>query len=184
MTHGVKSSIAQYGKGNSARAASQEDTVSVHGEGALLAGLLPRSSIQVGVYVGDWETAVRAANALLVRSGAVDPAYGEAMIEMIKKEGPYVVIAPGVALPHARPSSLVRRTELSLILLRQPVAFGHPENDPVTMVVALAALDSPAHMQALAALAGSIAQPERLTKIFAASSAEEAADLLEGRPST
>jgi mannitol/fructose-specific phosphotransferase system IIA component (Ntr-type) len=52
------------------------------------------------------------------------------------------------------------------------------------MVVALAALDSSAHMQALAALAGSIAQPERLTKILAASSAEEAADLLEGRPST
>jgi PTS system ascorbate-specific IIA component len=153
--------------------------MSDHGEGALLAGLLPRSSIEVGALVGDWEAAVRAANEILVRSGAVDPAYGDAMIQMIKSEGPYVVIAPGVALPHARPSALVRRTELSLLLLREPVAFGHPENDPVKMVVALAALDSSAHIQALAALAGAIAEPARLAKILAASSAREAADLLE-----
>jgi PTS system ascorbate-specific IIA component len=101
------------------------------------------------------------------------------MIEMIKSEGPYVVIAPGVALPHARPSELVHRTELSMLLLRAPVTFGHPENDPVTMVVALAALDSSAHIQALAALAGSIADPARLAKILTASSALEVADLLE-----
>jgi len=153
--------------------------MSDQGEGALLAGLLPRTSIEVGVSGGNWESAVLAANEILVRSGAVDPAYGDAMIEMIKSEGPYVVIAPGVALPHARPSALVHRTELSMLLLREPVTFGHPENDPVTMVVALAALDSSAHIQALAALAGSIADPARLAKILTASSALEVADLLE-----
>jgi PTS system ascorbate-specific IIA component len=66
-----------------------------------------------------------------------------------------------------------------MLLLREPVTFGHPENDPVTMVVALAALDSSAHIQALAALAGSIADPARLAKILTASSALEVADLLE-----
>jgi PTS system ascorbate-specific IIA component len=159
--------------------AIQGDTMSDQGEGALLAGLLPRTSIEVGVSAGDWEAAVRAANEILVRSGAVERAYGGAMIEMIKSEGPYVVIAPGVALPHARPSALVHRTELSMLLLREPVAFGHPENDPVTMVVALAALDSSAHIQALAALAGAIADPARLAKILTSSSALDAADLLE-----
>lgn len=154
------------------------DTMSNQGEGALLAGLLPRTSIEVGVSAGDWEAAVIAANEILVRSGAVERAYGRAMIEMIKSEGPYVVIAPGVALPHARPSALVHRTELSMLLLREPVVFGHPENDPVTMVVGLAALDSSAHIQALAALAGAIADPARLAKIITATSALEVADLL------
>jgi PTS system ascorbate-specific IIA component len=64
------------------------------------------------------------------------------------------------------------------------VAFGHPENDPVTMVVALAALDSSAHIQALAALAGAIADPTRLAKILTSSSAREVAALLEGETAT
>jgi len=121
---------------------------------------------------------VLSANEILVRSGAVERAYGDAMIEMINREGPYVVIAPGVALPHARPSALIHRTELSMLLLRKPVVFGHPENDPVTMVVALAALDSSAHVQALAALAAAIADPTRLAKILTASSALDVAALL------
>jgi ascorbate PTS system EIIA or EIIAB component len=158
--------------------------MSDHGEGALLAGLLPRTSIEVNVSVGHWEAAVLAAAEILVRSGSVERAYGSAMIEMIKSEGPYVVIAPGIALPHARPSNLVHRTELSMLLLREPVAFGHPENDPVTMVVALAALDSSAHIQALAALAGAIADPTRLAKILTSSSAREVAALLEGETAT
>jgi len=45
--------------------------------------------------------------------------------------------------------------------------------------VALAALDSSAHIQALAALAGAIADPARLAKILTSSSALDAADLLE-----
>ncbi|MFM8690362.1 MAG: PTS sugar transporter subunit IIA, partial [Candidatus Limnocylindrus sp.] len=57
--------------------------------------------------------------------------------------------------------------------------FGHPENDPVTMVVALAAHHSSAHVQALAALARAIADPTRLAKILKATSALEVADLLD-----
>ncbi|MGA1430794.1 MAG: hypothetical protein ACO32U_03815, partial [Candidatus Limnocylindrus sp.] len=46
--------------------------MSDQGKRALLAGLLPRTSIEVGVRAGDWEAAVLAANEMLVRSGAVE----------------------------------------------------------------------------------------------------------------
>ena len=153
-------------------------------DGPLLAGLLPRTSIEVDAHVRDWKSAVLVANDLLVRSGAVDDAYGRSMIEMIEMEGPYAVIAPGVALPHARPSHLVHRTELSLVLLREAVAFGHPDNDPVKLVVALAAYDPSAHVQALAALARAIAEPARLQSILSATSASEIATALEESEAT
>ena len=51
---------------------------------------------------GSWEEAVRLAGGLLERQGHIDPSYTEAMVNMVKELGPYIVIMPGVALAHAR----------------------------------------------------------------------------------
>ncbi len=68
---------------------------------------------------------------------------------MIRQHGPYMVAWPGVALLHARPEDGVRRLCMSLVVLRQPVNFGHPENDPVFMAIALGAVDNRSHLRAL-----------------------------------
>ena len=75
------------------------------------------------------------------------------MVDMVKQLGPYMVIAPGIALAHARPESGARRIGLTLITLATPVCFGNAVNDPVDIVVALAALDNNSHVQLLARLA-------------------------------
>lgn len=49
----------------------------------------------------DWRAAVRAAGALLVEACDCPPAYTDAMIATVKAHGPYIVITPGFALPHA-----------------------------------------------------------------------------------
>ena len=51
---------------------------------------------------GSWEEAVRLAGGLLERQGHIDPSYTEAMVNMVKELGPYIVIMPGVALTRAR----------------------------------------------------------------------------------
>src|SRR2546428_9854029 len=76
------------------------------------------------------------------------------MIATVEQLGPYIVIAPGIALAHTRPSDAVLRPGLSWVTLAHPVRFGHKDNDPVTLVVGLAAPDISAHVQALATLAG------------------------------
>lgn len=140
-----------------------------------LSALLPREAIRVGVEAEDWRAAVTAAGEELAASGATAAAYTAEMIATIEQLGPYVVLAPGIALPHARPSASVRRAGLSMVTLAHPVSFGHPENDPVTLVIALAAPDSSAHAAALATLAQFLAEPARRDTLLRARSADEIA---------
>src|SRR5690606_14328058 len=79
----------------------------------------------------------------------------------VEEHGPYIVIAPSFALAHSRPDDSVHRTALSFVRLSTPIAFGNAANDPVTLVMALAAADGSAHGSALAALAGVLADPQR-----------------------
>lgn len=124
-----------------------------------------------------WEDAVRAAAGLLTGSGAADDRYPGRCVEMVKEHGPYIVIAPGIALAHARPEDGALSLGLAVAVLAEPVAFGHATNDPVDVVFAFASPDKEAHVALLARLArhltAGLAAPLR-----AAGSDDEAAALL------
>ncbi len=126
-----------------------------------LSSRLPLEAIRLDVRVRDWRAAVRAVGDALVAGGATEPAYTDEMIATVEALGPYIVIAPGIALAHARPSAAVRRTGFAIVTLAEPVAFGHEANDPVRLVVGLAAPDETGHVDALATLADFLADPER-----------------------
>ncbi len=114
---------------------------------------IPDEAIVLGATVGDWQTAVRTAGAALVASGAAKPGYADAMVRMIDEHGPYVVIAPGLALAHARPDDQVLSTGLAVVTLATPVAFGHAHNDPVRVVLGLAVDSVGGHLESIADLA-------------------------------
>jgi len=103
-------------------------------------------------YVEKWEDAVRKAGELLLSKGKVRPEYIDAMIKVTKELGPYAVIAPGVALPHARPEDGALNIGLSILILKQPVYFGSP-NDPVYIVIGFSAIDKKSHLCLLKDLA-------------------------------
>ncbi|WP_326686503.1 PTS sugar transporter subunit IIA [Streptomyces sp. NBC_01795] len=126
---------------------------------ASLSELLPAEAIRLGVPAADWRAAVRAAGELLVDSGTSTDEYTAEMIRNVEEHGPYIVVAPGFAFAHARPSPAVLRTGMSWVRLAEPVTFGHETNDPVTLVVALAAQDSGAHTAAMASLARLLGDP-------------------------
>ncbi len=135
-----------------------------------LSDLIPAGAVHLDDRAASWQSAVRAAGHLLEEHGAITADYTRAMVEAVQEHGPYIVIAPGFALAHARPSDAVRRTALSVVRLAEPVSFGHEANDPVRLVVALAAADATAHQQALAELAGVLADEQRRDALFAARS--------------
>ncbi len=135
--------------------------------------LLPNEAIALGASARDWREAVRLAGDALVRSGAATPAYAAEMIATVEQLGPYIVIAPGIALAHSRPSPSVLATGLAWVTLAEPVPFGHPDNDPVALVLGLAAPDENGHVDALAALANLLADDDRRTALLAATSPEE-----------
>ncbi|NPV71499.1 MAG: PRD domain-containing protein [Firmicutes bacterium] len=145
-------------------------------KGGLLGGVMPMLSdvltertIRLKVPASDWQSAVRSAGEVLVGDKAVEPRYVDAMVDMIHELGCYVVICPGVAMPHARPENGVHRVAISLITLDKPVEFGHPENDPVDVIVALAATDNSSHLLALSQLMEFLGAPGNLETIRIAS---------------
>lgn len=146
-----------------------------------LTDILPLEAIRVEASASDWPTAIRAAGELLVATGTATPEYTEAMIDNVRQNGPYIVVAPGFALAHARPDGSVRHTGMSWVHLDEPVAFGHQTNDPVTMVAGLAASDASDHQDVLAALATVLADPSRRTALETARTAQDVVSILLGR---
>jgi PTS system ascorbate-specific IIA component len=140
---------------------------------SLLNNALAPGSIRLGASVGTWEEAVRLAGELLVSSGRTTVKYTDAMVETIHELGPYVVIAPGLAMPHARPSEAVLDTGMSLITLAEPVEFGNRKNDPVTVVFGLAALDHDRHLELLSEFAGKFSQPGFVNSLLSCNAESE-----------
>ena len=88
-----------------------------------------------------WENALLMAGKLLEKNGDINHQYTLDMIEMVRKEGPYIVVTPGLALAHARPNGNVNRNSISIVTSCKDIWFGHPSNDPVRIIIAVAAVD-------------------------------------------
>ena len=135
-----------------------------------LSELLPIERIKLNVKVNNWQEAIRESGKLLFESGAVTMDYIDAMIQVAEELGPYIVIAPGIALPHAATKSGAKQTALSLVKLANPINFGNPDNDPVHLVFGLAAVDKKIHMLALQALAELFLDKGLVNELFKAES--------------
>lgn len=147
---------------------------------ASLGDLIDPAAILLDQHVSDWEEAIRSSGRLLEATGVAEAAYTQAMVDSVHENGPYIVVAPGFAFAHARPSAAVLRTGMSWVRLAAPVEFGHKSNDPVTLVVAMAATDSSSHQEAMAGLAGLIGDPQNKAALDEAGSPEEVYALLGG----
>ncbi|MBA0051287.1 PTS sugar transporter subunit IIA [Streptomyces sp. AJS327] len=135
--------------------------------------MAPRERTRARVAAPAWQDAVDAAGELLVRGGLCTDDYVSAMKDAVRDLGPYVVVAPGVAMPHARPEAGVRSPGVSIVTLAEPVEFGHAANDPVDVVIAFAALDKQAHLRALQQIVTLIQNREALAELRAAETGDE-----------
>lgn len=80
----------------------------------MLEELLTEKTIKLNVEAKDWEEAVRKGGAILVENDLAEPRYVDAMVKLVKENGPYIVIAPDIAMPHARPEDGVKQACMSL----------------------------------------------------------------------
>nr|WP_236256279.1 PTS sugar transporter subunit IIA [Streptomyces hygroscopicus] len=145
-----------------------------------LKDLLPVEAVRLDVRAADWRAAIAVAGRLMVETGVTTEEYTREMVANVEENGPYIVIAPGVAFAHSRPSPAVLTTGMSWVRLAEPVEFGHESNDPVTLVVALAAQDSAAHTSAMAALARLLGDPATAAALATAPAPEALHAVLAG----
>lgn len=119
------------------------------------------------------EMILRAAGDLLIKSGSITDRYLTEVLETYQRLGPYFVLAPGVAMPHARPSDAVKKTGICFIRLKEPVKFGHPDNDPVKLAFLLAGTGSGDHLELLGELSGILSNDLCMQKLMEAKTYEE-----------
>ena len=135
--------------------------------------ILTPQRVAANVRVSNWEEAVRTAGDILVRTGGAREEYIEAMIGTVKEMGPYIVIAPGIAMPHARPEDGVLEPCMAIITLDPPVEFGNPDNDPVRVVVAFGGVDNKQHVDALREMAQVLSNESNVEALIHAQEAPE-----------
>ena len=139
---------------------------------------LSDAGIILGAEPADWQAAVRLAGQALTAAGAAKPGYADEMVRMIDEHGPYVVIAPGLALAHARPGPEVLADGLAVVTLATPVAFGHPHNDPVRVVLGLAIETSAGHLASIASLANVFNDSDAIERLAGATTAAEVLEIM------
>lgn len=154
------------------------------GTGVDLGEAFPAEAVRSGVSCADWREAVRAAGDLLVATGAATEQYVDAIVRAVEELGPYIVLAPGIALAHARPEDGGTAVGFSLVKLADPVEFGAAENDPVDLVFAFATPDKEQHVTALSKLADFIESGDNLARLREAQSDEELHDVIQEGTST
>jgi mannitol operon transcriptional antiterminator len=146
--------------------------------GKSLADLLTTDKIMLQVGAQSWQDVVEKAGELLIKTDTIELAYVAAMKRIIVEYGPYAVTWPGVVLLHARPNEGVKCLCMSLITLKTPVQFGHPENDPVDVAFVLGAVDTSSHLRALKELSDLMTDMNAITKIRQSSDPTEVRTIL------
>ncbi|MBB3129065.1 PTS system mannitol-specific IIA component/PTS system ascorbate-specific IIA component [Paenibacillus rhizosphaerae] len=126
------------------------------------------------------EEAIRLAGALLTEAGAAEARYADAMVESYRERGPYFVLAPSIALPHARAQDGVIEAAVSFVRLKEPVVFGHRANDPVQLVFALGGSDSGEHIALLRQLTTLLSSPAHLEQFKQAADVEAIQQIIRG----
>ncbi|WP_290760285.1 BglG family transcription antiterminator [Anaerostipes sp.] len=144
----------------------------------MLIEVLNEDLIETNAEIQTRDEAVRESGRLLCRQGFARESYVEAMIQNVKENGTYIVIAPGIAMPHARPECGAEKIGISLITLKEPVVFGHKVNDPVKIVIGLCAIDHQTHLTALSELVEILNDKEKIDMILKAVSPEEVMDVI------
>ncbi|EPC8368008.1 PTS sugar transporter subunit IIA [Vibrio cholerae] len=139
----------------------------------MLSELITSDVIRIYPNTADWKDAVQKSCQALIDNGAVEPRYVDAIFRSHEELGPYYVVGPSMAMPHARPEDGVNRLSLAITVIQQGVHFDSEGNDPVKMLVTLAATDSESHVGAIAQLAELFMNEEHVEQICNAQTIED-----------
>ena len=125
----------------------------------------------------DWEKAIRMIGEVLLDKGSIETSYIDAMVSAVHRFGPYIAIAPGIAIAHAEPGKGVIKNDLALLVSKKGIEF-HSKNDPVHVMFAFCTVSSDEHLKSLSEIAEMISDEHFVEKMLRANTSEEAYQLL------
>ncbi|MDD5791715.1 MAG: PTS sugar transporter subunit IIA [Erysipelotrichaceae bacterium] len=102
----------------------------------------------------DWRDAIRAAAQPMIADGTIDDEYIVKLIKNVEEWGPYIIIAPNVAMPHSSVGTGgVHKTAIGFMKTKKPVVFDpEDESKNAQLFFTLAAVDNEQHLNNMMAL--------------------------------
>lgn len=137
-----------------------------------LISLFHHNSIAIYSGATDWKDAIDLSMANLLENNWVTENYVAAIKQTTLDIGPYYLLAPHIAMPHARPECGALQTALSLTLLREGVVFDE-ESPPINLLIGLAAADADSHIFAIQALSEMLCEDDVINELLYAKNTEE-----------
>ena len=118
--------------------------------------------------IDNWKNAVRLSAEPLLAQGYMAEHYIEALLKSHEELGLYYLLAPGLAMPHARPEQGALRNGLSLLHIKEGISFGSTENDPVYVIIMLCARSGNEHITMIGELAELFSDQQKLERLLKA----------------
>lgn len=122
-------------------------------------------NIQIVENVKNWEEALEIGAKPLIDKKNIEQRYVKAIIDNVYKNGPYIVLTDGVAMPHSRPEEGVLKKGMSFLKVKNGVDFYKTENK-VYLFFTLAAEDADGHQDAIAELADFLGDDDKIKKLI------------------
>ncbi|MDQ0484024.1 PTS sugar transporter subunit IIA [Guptibacillus hwajinpoensis] len=137
-----------------------------------------KGNVQFLHSVSSWEEAIKESATPLSKGGNITEKYVDDMIQNVHENGPYIVIVPGIAMPHAQNNdNSVVKTGVSLLKLEEPVAF--PEGKEVNLLFTLAAEDTTGHLDLISDLSSLLIEDDVQEKLEQSNSEKEILELIQ-----
>lgn len=129
--------------------------------------IIKEEHIQLKDKVANWEESIQIAAAPLLQEDYFNKDYVDSMIKSVHDMGPYIVIAPEIAIAHAIPNENVNKVGLSLLKLDEHINFSDNSHF-ASLVFVLSAIDNEAHLEILKKLATILSDKETVQSLVLA----------------
>lgn len=129
----------------------------------------------------NWEDAIRGSYQPLLADHTVEDVYVEAVIECVKKYGPYIVIVPNIAMPHSTEGAVgCNGTAICFMKVEQEVDFDPEDPDKkARLFFSLAATDHDQHMNNIQQLMDTLMNEEIVEALLEAKTIEDLKEIAE-----
>ena len=115
-----------------------------------------------------WQDAVKASGQPLIEQGYIDERYIAAVIACVEKYGPYIVIAPDIAMPHSTEGATgVFKTAIGFMKVEEPVVFDPNDHEKdARLFFMLAAASHEEHLNNMMALSEMLMNDELVQELL------------------
>ncbi|MCT4599097.1 MAG: PTS sugar transporter subunit IIA [Vallitalea sp.] len=142
----------------------------------MITNTITKDVVQCMKSVPNWREAIKIASKPMLEQGKITEGYVEAMIQSVDEFGPYIIIAPMIAMPHARPEAGSLEIGLSVLKLEEPVSFTNNDENLASLIIVLSCKEDGKHIEVLGQLAEVLSDEDNYNKAL---KAQNVKDILE-----